>query len=140
VDFGYDKAEAVKALDTAFHPAALAPAQQRWLRLLGFLLRRPLRFLSLYVTHFLTEAAEAGYAVPASLLDGARNRMKQMARLEVNSIPDARMQAEAIYLLTRNGEVTTNYVLNLRDTLAKRFKDQCSRTLPPSISRRPMSC
>jgi len=62
--------------------------------------------------------------VPASLLDGARNRMKQMARLEVNSIPDARMQAEAIYLLTRNGEVTTNYVLNLRDTLAKRFKDQ----------------
>ncbi len=37
---------------------------------------------------------------------------------------DARLQSAAIYLLTRNGEVTTNQVLNLRDTLDKSFKSQ----------------
>ena len=123
VDFGYDKAEAVKALDTAF---TLLRSRQHSNGGFGYwdsFCDDRFEFLSLYVTHFLTEAAEAGYAVPASLLDGARNRMKQMAKLEIGSVYDARLQAQAIYLLTRNGEVTTNYVLNLRDTLAKRFKD-----------------
>jgi hypothetical protein len=39
------------------------------------------------------------------------------------------MQAAAIYLLTRHGEVTTNLLLNLRDTLEKQFKDKWEPTL-----------
>lgn len=124
VDFGYDKAEAVKALDTAF---TLLRSRQDSNGGFGYWDARcgdRFDFLSVYVTHFLTEAREADYAVPASLLDGARNRMKQLARLEPGNMDEARLQSAAIYLLTRNGEVTTNQVLNLRDTLDKRFKDK----------------
>jgi alpha-2-macroglobulin len=41
----------------------------------------------------------------------------------VNSRHDASVQAAAIYLLTRHGVVTTNYALNLRDSLNQISKD-----------------
>ena len=129
VDFGLDKAEAVQQLDDAF---MLLRTRQHgnggfgyWD---GFCDARP-DFLSVYVTEFLTEARDAGYAVPSDILDSARNRMKQMARAKTASLDDATFQAAAIYLLTRNGEVTTNQVLNLRDTLEKEYKDKWEGTL-----------
>lgn len=128
-DFGFDKAEAVQQLDDAF---ALLRTRQHsnggfgyWD---GFCDPRP-DFLSVYVTEFLTEARDASYAVPSDILDAARERMKQIARAKTESLEDAAIQAAAIYLLTRHGEVTTNHLLNLRDTLEKQFKEKWEPTL-----------
>lgn len=75
--------------------------------------------LTVYVAHFLTEARDAGFQIPDHLLAGTMRRVKTMAAISVKSRPDANVQAAGIYLLTRHGEVTTNYALNLSDTLRR---------------------
>ena len=129
VDFGFDKAEAVEQLDNAF---LLLRSRQHgnggfgyWD---GYCDAKP-DFLSVYVTEFLTEARDAGYAVPSDILDSARDRLKQMAKAKTATLDEAAFQAAAIYLLTRNGEVTTNQLLSLRDTLEKQFKEQWEGTM-----------
>ncbi len=86
-------------------------------------------YLTVYVTHFLIEAQTAGFEVPESLLSGALRRLKLMAAAKVTNRDEANVQAAAIYLLTRNGEVTTNYALNLTDTLDHLAKDEWVRDL-----------
>ncbi|MBX7208946.1 MAG: alpha-2-macroglobulin [Verrucomicrobiaceae bacterium] len=128
-DFGFDQAEATKQLDAAF---SILYSRQDSKGGFGYWDDRAdggIDFLSVYVTHFLTEAREANFAVPSDLLDGARGRMKLMARTKITSLEDAEIQAAAIYLLTRNGEVTTNFLLNLRDSLEKDYKGKWQNTL-----------
>lgn len=129
VDFGFDKAEAVQQLDNAF---LLLRTRQHGNGGFGYwdghCDAKP-DFLSVYVTEFLTEAGDAGYAVPSDILASARSRMRQMARAKTTSLEEATFQAAAIYLLTRNGEMTSNQVLNLRDTLEKQYKDKWESTL-----------
>ncbi len=86
-------------------------------------------FITIYVAHFLTEARTSGYAVPEPLMAGALRRLKIMAALKVTTRGEADIQAAAIYLLTRSGEVTTNYALNLSDTLQQLAKDEWQRDL-----------
>ncbi|HSJ04776.1 MAG TPA: MG2 domain-containing protein, partial [Verrucomicrobium sp.] len=117
VDFGFDKAEAVKQLDGAF---GLLQSRQNNNGGFGYWndsCHGGFDFLSIYVSQFLTEAKDSGFAVPATLLDGAKNRLLQMAKGKPSGLGETALQAAAIYLLTRQGEMTTNYVLNLRDTL-----------------------
>lgn len=128
-DFGFDKSESVRAIDDAFF---LLRTRQHGNGGFGYwdsYCNDAVDFLSVYVAHFLTEAREGGHAVPEGLLEGARNRLRQIAKANTQSLHDAGIQAAAIYLLTRNGEVTTNYLLNLRDTLERRFKDRWQPTL-----------
>jgi uncharacterized repeat protein (TIGR01451 family) len=128
-DFGFDKADSITQLNQAF---ALLRTRQHSSGGFGYWdssCDAAPDFLSVYVTGFLTEAKEAGYAVPADLLEGACNRMKEIARAPTDSLDIAVIQSAAIYLLTRNGEVTTNFVLALRDTLEKPFKDQWRGTV-----------
>lgn len=72
---------------------------------------------------FLIEAKAAGFAPPEDLLQRALNYLRQMVAREPSSLREARTIAAAIHLLTREGVVTTNYVLNLRDWLTRRFPD-----------------
>lgn len=81
-------------------------------------------FVSTYVMHFLIEAKAAGFTPPANMLQGGVKHLQAMVVLEPGSLGEARTQAYAIYLLTREGVVTTNYILNLRDTLDKNFAKQ----------------
>ncbi len=81
-------------------------------------------YVTLYVAHFLTEAKAAGFNVPTPVLDGMLKRLKAMAAVaKVGTRHDASLQAAAIYLLTRHEIVTTNYALNLRDSLNQISKD-----------------
>ena len=81
-------------------------------------------YVSVYVAHFLTEAKAAGFDIPASVMDGTLGRLKVMAGVaKIDSRHDADVQAAAIYLLTRHGVVTTNYALNLRDSLERLAKE-----------------
>jgi alpha-2-macroglobulin len=123
VDFGFDAAESARQLDAAF---ALLRSRQNSSGGFGYWdsdANAGMDYLSVYVTRFLTEARDAGNAVPSALLEGARNRMKQMARSPVTGLDEASIQAAAIYLLTRHGENTSAYVLNLRDYLRQKHQE-----------------
>lgn len=122
-DFGFDQAESASQLQSAFR---LLVTRQNSDGGFGYWAGDATTdFLSVYVTQFLTVANEEGHALPEGLMSGALNRMKQIARSE-NA--EHGLRAAAIYLMTRNGEVTTNFVLNLRDTLEKSQKDKWQGT------------
>ena len=75
--------------------------------------------------HFLIEARPSGFAPPAEMLaNGLRHLQRVVATHSRLRCDEARTIAYAIYLLTREGVVTTNYVLNLRDYLDKNRKDE----------------
>lgn len=83
---------------------------------------RGIDFVSVYVTHFLAEAREAGFAPPEDVFQSALKNLQRMVVLEPHSLGEARTLAYAVYLLTREGIVTTNYIVNLRDSLEKTQK------------------
>ena len=68
-------------------------------------------YSSLYVMHFLLDAKEAGVAIPNDMWDMGFEGVRNIASglLATNN----RNRAYAIYLLTRQGEVTTNYLSDL---------------------------
>ena len=74
-------------------------------------------FVSLYVMHFLTDAKDQGYPVPLDMLSQGLGYLQQEAENNTDTLDDARKQAYAIYLLTRNGTVTTNYLTHLQESL-----------------------
>ena len=86
-------------------------------------------FPSVYVTHFLIDARELGMAVPDDMLDRATGFLQRLAGEVANNLPPdafltaARTRAYAIYLLTRRGLVTTNYLNALQDLLMQGLGD-----------------
>ena len=79
-------------------------------------------FVSVYATHFLSEAKAAGFAPPPDIFQSALRNLQTMAARQPRDLADARTIAYAIYVLTREGFITTNYILNLRDYLDKQFE------------------
>ncbi|MEA3187978.1 MAG: alpha-2-macroglobulin [Chthoniobacter sp.] len=79
-------------------------------------------FVSVYATHFLSEARAAGFPPPVEMFARGLRHLKSMVEKEPGNFCEARTVAYAIYVLTREGVITTNYVLNLRDTLEKKFE------------------
>ena len=79
-------------------------------------------FVSVYATHFLSEAKAAGFAPPPDIFQSALRNLQTMAARQPRDLADARTLAYAIYVLTREGFITTNYILNLRDYLDKQFE------------------
>lgn len=71
-------------------------------------------FASVYAMHFLTEARENGYTVPKDVFSAGINYLKELVTQEASSLEQLRLQAYAIYILTRNEIVTTNYLTNLQ--------------------------
>ena len=69
--------------------------------------------LTCYVLDYLTEVKEAGHALPVDLWERTVYYLDDFAGQEVHSLPEARQQAYAIYLFTRQGEVTTPDLTNL---------------------------
>ncbi|MDX1836360.1 alpha-2-macroglobulin [Legionella taurinensis] len=77
------------------------------------------RFVSVYAMHFITEAKAQGYNIPNELYYAGMAFLKELAAQNPRNLEDARLQAYAIYLLTRNEVVTTNYLTNLQLYLEK---------------------
>lgn len=71
-------------------------------------------FASVYAMHFLTEAKEQGYDIPLEVIRSGLSYLKDIAQQNPTSLDQARIQAYAIYVLTRNEIVTTNYLTNLQ--------------------------
>lgn len=71
-------------------------------------------FASVYAMHFLTEAKSQGYDVPNNLFQDGLTYLKDLSSQSVSDLDQARVQAYAIYILTRNEMVTTNYLTHLQ--------------------------
>ncbi len=80
-------------------------------------------FQSAYAVHFLTEAKQAGYPVDERMLERSLSYLKKLSRQKGDSLAEARASAYALYLLTRNGVVTTNDLTGLHAHLEKTYAD-----------------
>ncbi|MDM7862111.1 alpha-2-macroglobulin [Alteromonas sp. ASW11-36] len=86
--------------------------------------------VTIYVTQFLLDAKELGFAVPTNMLNSALNYIEGEAQnllrqtideVSQHRLVDMRTQAQAIYLITRSGTVTTNLLVDLQARLQKHF-------------------
>lgn len=73
---------------------------------------------------FLAEARERRYEVPEDMLKAGDNWLREFAATEGASLVDERAKAQAIYVLTRQGIVTTNLAAALQKRLDERYAKQ----------------
>ena len=83
--------------------------------------RESAAFPSVYIAHFLTDARELGMPVPDDLYTRSGGYLRRVAGGTDDRTPfdlaAARTRAYAIYLMTRRGRVTTNYLNALEESL-----------------------
>ena len=91
------------------------------------------RFVSVYAMQFLIEAKERGQRVPGDLIEAGNRYLSQLAADESDgSLAGLRERAFAIYLLTRQGTVTTNYIAAVQKRLDDNFgKEGPSQRIKP---------
>lgn len=80
-------------------------------------------FATVYAFHFMTLAKEKQLAVPVDMYGKTLEYVRQTVNRSVVSLEQARLNAYGIYLLTRNGEVTSNYLPFLIQYLDANHKD-----------------
>jgi len=85
-------------------------------------------FVSAYAMHTLLDARERGSAVPQDMLDAGNAYLKQLADDDaLDTLELLRQRAYAVYLLTRQGNVTTNSLAavqkRLQEAYPKAWKD-----------------
>ncbi len=71
-------------------------------------------FASVYAMHFLTENRSKGFYVSREMFNNGLTFLKNLSSQNVDSLEEARIQAYAIYVLTRNEIITTNYLTHLQ--------------------------
>lgn len=82
-------------------------------------------YVSVYAMHFLLEAREQGLDIPRDVIDKGMDYLRGVAQGNVSSGAaisadhSREVQAYAIYILTRNGVVTTNYLTLLQTQLTQ---------------------
>jgi len=83
------------------------------------------RYASIYAMEFLVEAKERGQKLPSDMLDGGNRYLMQVAGDEsVGYLDGLRERAFAVYLLTRQGVVTTNYLAAVQKRLDDQYPKQ----------------
>ncbi|QPJ63578.1 MAG: alpha-2-macroglobulin family protein [Candidatus Nitronauta litoralis] len=82
----------------------------------------PSLFASVYAMDFLTLSREKGFPVPTDLTQRGLVYLKDVVNQSIRSKDDARAKAYGIYILTRNGEVTTNYITHLMSYISSHSK------------------
>ena len=78
-------------------------------------------FPSIYAMHFLIEAGARGFPVPSEMLGRGTAYLRQVAARKVPDMAAAGLVSRAIYLLTRQGETTTNLLVRLQEQLERQF-------------------
>jgi uncharacterized protein YfaS (alpha-2-macroglobulin family) len=123
-DFGLTRAEINKQLEHTFGVLARRQNDQGafgyWIPETG----EHISAVSVYVMDFLSESKAAGFAPPQDMFASGLRYLQKMEGTQPGNLADARTLAYAVYILTREGVITTNYVLNLRDWLDKNHKDE----------------
>src|SRR5947199_9859814 len=113
-DFGLSRAEVNKQLEHTFGILARRQNDQGsfgyWVPETG----DHISFVSVYVMDFLSESKAAGLAPPPEMFASGLRNLQKMVGKQSEDLTDARRVAYAIYILTREGVITTNYILHLR--------------------------
>ncbi len=79
-------------------------------------------FVSAYAMHFLLEARDRGVAVPKDMIDSGDKYLQQLAADESqNTLAGLRQRAYAVYLLTRQGNVTSNALAAVQKRLRQAY-------------------
>ena len=87
-------------------------------------------FVSAYAMHFLLEARERGVAVPQDMLDAGNKYLHRLAADEsMDTLDLLRQRAYAVYLLTRQGNVTTNDLAAVQKRLQDAFPNDWKNDL-----------
>jgi uncharacterized repeat protein (TIGR01451 family) len=81
---------------------------------------------SAHIMHFMTEAKEQGYDMPADLMTRGLAHLKQDSDGTPGNFREARNQAYEIYILARNGTVVTNALEHNRHWFETNATDQWS--------------
>ncbi len=128
-DFGLDRKEVSAQLENVFAILRRRQNDQGAFGYWGPEKGAEIDFMSVYAMHFLIEAKAAGFAPPPDMFASGLRNLQAMVAKEPAGLDEARTVAYAIYLLSREGVVTTNYILNLRDYLDKNFAKEWSTDL-----------
>jgi len=82
-------------------------------------------YVAVYTMQFLIEARERGWAVPDEMLARGNQYLKRLASDDSDgSLPALRERAFAIYLLTRQQQVTSNAIAAVRERLDAHYPKQ----------------
>lgn len=84
---------------------------------------------SVYATHFLIEAKDRGAAVSPDVLKSALSYLHELASRETETLEGERLRAYAVYVLTRSGVVTSQYVSTVQKTLENAHAAEFPRDL-----------
>lgn len=128
-DFGLSRAEVFAQLEKTF---AILRRRQNDQGAFGYWAPggdQGIDFLSAYVMHFMVEAKEAGFNPPQDVFQSGLRNLQKMVVITPHDLREARTIAYAIYVLTREEVITTNYILNLRDFLDKKYGKQWQNDL-----------
>ncbi len=115
-EFGYVKAKDYKTLDDLIQ---VLRARQNGEGAFGLWAANAhvVDTVSVYAMHFLLEARERGRSVPADIIVNGNNYLRSVASGDGGTLTQERTRAYAIYLLTRQGIVTTNFVAAVQKRL-----------------------
>jgi uncharacterized protein YfaS (alpha-2-macroglobulin family) len=122
-DFGLTRQEIAAQMDHTFEILRHRQNDQGAFGYWGPEDRPKIDFISVYVMHFLIEARDAGFDPPQDMLQLGMRNLEAMVTETPSNQEEERVVAYAIYLLTREEVITTNYILNLRDYLDRTEKD-----------------
>ena len=87
-------------------------------------------FVSTYAMHFMLEARERGVNIPSDMFDAGNKYLHQLASDEsLDSLELLRQRAYAVYLLTRQGNVTTNDLAAVQKRLQEAYPNQWKNDL-----------
>ena len=89
----------------------------------------PHDFVTVYALHYMVLAREKHLPVPDGVFRNAQDYVREMVNQSPHSLDDARVQAYGIYVLTRSGVVTGNYLPNLLEYLQSGYKDEWKNDL-----------
>ncbi|MDR3568548.1 MAG: alpha-2-macroglobulin [Syntrophobacteraceae bacterium] len=78
-------------------------------------------FASVYAVQFLLEAKERNFPVPADMIASGMHYLRQLGASEGQDLSGERVRAYAVYLMTRNGINTSNYIASLQNRLEARY-------------------
>jgi len=122
-DFGLSRAEANAQIEKTFGILRRRQNDQGAFGYWAPETDEKISFNSAYVMDFLSAAKTAGFAPPADMFASGLRYLQKMVAREPSTLAEARAIAYGIYVLTREGVVTTNYVLNLQDYLDQHQTD-----------------